>query len=587
MAITKVELPITWSAYINRMDTYEPKTSWYVSDIKRDSPDYQIISYITPASPTTLYGTMLGMDYSKAQRLLQEYRSSIVKVKLEKVDGSLEEESLITVHNIENPVLNSYVTIHQNISQYIKVSPELGTKEINLSNDIIDQLLLNGVGIAFVPEFVGYDMINVKILRLVFEGEWTPNIPTLKSPIGGVKMDITKNIIFEWIHDGVFSQSGYELRYRPKGTTQWLTVNGGADQSYTLPANTLTSGEYEWQVRTKMEHGGQEAVSEWSTIGVFMATEATNAPIIVTPQPGEVIPVQDLTIEWEPVTNQIQFEVELLQGGQRVQHELRTSSNNKVTFPGWLENNQSYVLRVRVLAENQFWSDWAEVNISVSYTAPAKPVITITPNSEDAYLEIDVYNPPPTGTEPTAVSQELFRREPGGPWVKIANLSPNGKFNDYTVASGKVYEYRAVVLADNDVTNTSDNFPGYVKFNFDVIAVANNPVVFVKLKEDPRRSFSKNFNAIRKQFAGRKQIVTEFGETIGLDSSLGYFVQADDLYKLDEIASRQETLLYRDVRGRKHYITIEQMNVNDEIRLIDHYSVEMTITEVYYKEGVN
>ena len=72
-----------------------------------------------------------------------------------------------------------------------------------------------------------------------------------------------------------------------------------------------------------------------------------------------------------------------------------------------------------------------------------------------------------------------------------------------------------------------------------------------------------------------------------MDSSLGYFVQADDLYKLDEIASRQETLLYRDVRGRKHYITIEQMNVNDEIRLIDHYSVEMTITEVYYKEGVN
>lgn len=424
--------------------------------------------------------------------------------------------------------------------------------------------------------------VNVNI---IVRGDFENNSPTLNNPVGGSVQNINEPITFSWNHNGTLEQESFELRYRVKGTTTWTTVSETTNrQSYTLPANTLTINEYEWQVRTTSEYGFQ---SPWSEIGVFSVAETTPAPIILKPLPDEEIGISDLRVEWESPT-QYQYEIQLLDENDNIiWSDSKISTAKSIEVKNILENNRTYKVRLRVNEQGGIFSPWVEVEFTVSYTPPAKPIITITPNSEDAYLEIDVYNPPPTGTEPTAVSQELFRREPGGQWVKIANLSPNSKFNDYAVASGKVYEYRAVVLADNDVTNTSDNFPGYVKFNFDVIAVANNPVVFVKLKEDPRRSFSKNFNAIRKQFAGRKQIVTEFGETIGLDSSLGYFVQADDLYKLDEIASRQETLLYRDVRGRKHYITIEQMNVNDEIRLIDHYSVEMTITEVYYKEGVN
>src|SRR5690606_1996872 len=112
---------------------------------------------------------------------------------------------------------------------------------------------------------------------------------------------------------------------------------------------------------------------------------------------------------------------------------------------------------------------------TVSYTPPAKPVLTITPNEEISALEIDIHNPPPSGTEPTPVSQELFRREQGGQWIKLADLVPNSSYIDYAVASEKTYEYRVAVLADNDTTSTSDVFIGSLKIKDAILSSANNP----------------------------------------------------------------------------------------------------------------
>src|SRR5690606_17466462 len=141
---------------------------------------------------------------------------------------------------------------------------------------------------------------------------------------------------------------------------------------------------------------------------------------------------------------------------------------------------------------------------------------------------------------------------------------PNSSYIDYAVASEKTYEYRVAVLADNDTTSTSDVFIGSLKIKDAILSSANNPAEFVRLVLSPERSFNFDFNATLKHFAGRSKPVTEFGEQIENNFSLGYLVKKDDLDTLLNLARKQETLLYRDSRGRKYFSTIASMSVDDD-----------------------
>lgn len=581
MAVTRIDLPAKWIAGIEGPVSGDGDwSSTTVSDPA--DPNYTIIAW---AATSRAFGTLVGFDFEIIRKAFIDDANATMTLRMY-LNAFSPADSDIGVHNLENAP-DEYTSLGNVYNPIRHHSFGEGEKWIEVDLTYLrSHFLQNAKGISFLPAGM-LDYASNPIL--ILDGNWIPNRPQIVAPVGGVKEDRTKDITLKWRHDGVLEQHGYDLRYRKKGASIWTEVsNLTSDEYYILPANTLEAEEYEWQVRTKMDDGTETgAVGPWSLTEVFNATEATNAPVIITPTPGMVMPTQDLRIEWEPVTNQTNFEIELVRGGQVVESTQRSSSQNSVTLNGWLENNTSYIVRIRVLADGQFWSDWAKVNISVSYTPPAKPVLTITPNEELSALEIDIYNPPPQGTEPTPVSQELFRRVQGGQWIKLANLVPNSSYTDYAVASEKTYEYRVTVLADNDVTSTSDVFNGSVVVRDVILSIASNPVEFVRLVLNPERSFNVDFGAVKKRFAGRTKPVVEFGETIELTSSLSYLVSEDDFYTLHDMASRQETILYRDSRRRKHYITIDSMTVDDEIKYRDYYVVNLSISEVDYKEGID
>lgn len=581
MAVTRIDLPAKWIAGIEGPVSGDGDwSSTTVSDPA--DPNYTIIAW---TATSRAFGTLVGFDFEIIRKAFIDDANATMTLRMY-LNAFSPADSDIGVHNLENAPAE-YTSLGNVYNPIRHHSFGEGEKWIEVDLTYLrSHFLQNAKGISFLPAGM-LDYASNPIL--ILDGNWIPNRPQIVAPVGGVKEDRTKDITFTWRHDGVFPQYGYDIRYRLKGTTTWTEVsNFTSDEHYILPANTLEAGEYEWQVRTKMDDGTETgAVGPWSLTEVFNATEATNAPVIITPTPGMVMPTQDLHIEWEPVTNQTNFEIELVRGGSVVRSTQRTSSQNSITLNGWLENNTSYIVRLRVLAEGQFWSDWAEVNISVSYTPPARPILTLTPNEDDASIEIDVHNPPPQGTEPTPVSQELFRRERGGIWIKIADLVPNSDFIDYAVASEKNYEYRVVVHGNNNTSTTSNTFNGFVTFKEDILNVANEPSIFVKLQLNPARSFNTDYGAVKKKFTGRTKPVVEFGETIEFTSSLSYLVSEDDFYTLHDMASRQETILYRDPRGRKHYITIDSITVDDEIKYRDYYVVNLSISEVYYKEGID
>src|SRR5699024_8970234 len=108
-------------------------------------------------------------------------------------------------------------------------------------------------------------------LFIQIEGEWSVQEPTIIGPVGGEAQNVEEPITFNWTHNGALDQEKYELRYRLKGDNDWVTVeNESSDPSYTLPANSLSLGEYEWQVRTISEYGFE---SIWSSLSTFTVAE--------------------------------------------------------------------------------------------------------------------------------------------------------------------------------------------------------------------------------------------------------------------------------------------------------------------------
>lgn len=587
MAITRIELPATWMAGL-QTNGIDPFTSSWSTMVVYDPAQGQgsIMAYSTSS---VYFGTALGFDHVLLTRALRDDASATIKLEMTDVEGY----ALLGAHNLESAP-DSYSSLPSNWWNTVgEATPETRWGRGRVASDISQfrpALSQNYTGVMFwwgeiYPPVGQFEPPNPV---LILEGNWTPSTPSLETPTGGVLRDRTKPIEFKWVHSGIYPQNKYELRYRVKGTSTWTTITvTSTSQTHTLPANTLTANEYEWQVRTTMSDGTNEATSPWSSIGIFNATNETNAPTIQSPTNGQTLPTQNLTVQWASVPNQTQINVELIRNGQRVQQVTRSQTGNSITLNGWLDNNQSYIVRLRVLASGQLWSDWAEVNINVSYTQPARAILNIIPDQDNANLLIRINNPPPTGTQPTPVRQDLFKREPGGSWIKLANLLPNSDYIDYAVASGQQYEYRVTVYADNDTSITSNVFRNSVKFSEDILSLANEPTVFVKLKLNPSRAFNKNYNVVKKNFAGRKFPVAEFSELTELNTTLSYLVSESDMVLLERIAASQETVLYRDPRGRKHYVVINAMTVNDEIKYPNYYVINLSTSEVDYKEGID
>lgn len=424
-----------------------------------------------------------------------------------------------------------------------------------------------------------------EIYKVIIEldGDFDNPRPSPTTPTGGSTLNRNETIRFAWNHNSNFNQVIYELRYRVTGSSNWEVVQAdSSNQYFDLPAGTLMTDEYEWQVRTTSEYG---FISPWSLTQVFNTAETTPSPIFIEPINESVIEISDLHVEWDSV-DQYQYEFELLDDNNNViWSDARISTSQELSIDNILENGQSYRLRLRVNQDGNFFSPWVQITINVDYTQPASPTLEITPNGDESNLRIFIDNPTPTGTEPQAVNQELFKREPGGSWIKLADLLPNSEYIDYAVASDQTYEYRVTVHGNNDTSTRSNVFSGSVTVDYTVINLANDPGLFIKLEIVRDRSGATNLNATKKQFAGRRFPVTEFGETLENDVDIECLVTPNEYQFLIDLFKRQETLIYRDSRGRKMYATIASFSFNDEYK--QYVSISTSFSQVDYKEGID
>lgn len=409
-----------------------------------------------------------------------------------------------------------------------------------------------------------------------------PVAPTKLSPSGTV-IDRTKVKRFSWQHNDPNTndtQSSAVLEWKTQGSTTWNIINvSGNSQYYDVSANVFPLGDIVWRVRTYDQAG---LVSPYSAETVFTAADPSDAPVILSP--SATVPVARPVVQWSSGT-QTAYQIvidDIL--GTNVWDTGEVISTNKARTIGVdLLNGGQYVLKVRIKNGAGLWTDNAILQITVSFTPPAEPILTLSPGEASIILGID--NPTPSGTQPNVTGNDIYKKI-DGEWVRIAE-GIISQYRDYNVASNRTYEYKVRAQGENTTFSDSDTANTSIRFNgvwLHDITYPDSTYRQFKADGGGRTSQWEVESAIL-QFKGRKAPVIETGEmqmeVVSFNLALMDMEEADALQSL--VYSRN-TLCYRDGRGRMVFGLITKLPLNDESWRGQTTSLE--IMKIDYKEGV-
>lgn len=234
----------------------------------------------------------------------------------------------------------------------------------------------------------------------VFSINRAPYAPSLTAPGENSTVNGDVQQRFSWSFadpDTGDSQSAYDLRYRPQGTTSWTVLSANTPNQFRdVAAGTFGVGSYEWQVRTYDAFG---YAGPYSASSFFDVADTPPGPTITAPINGSTIPFSSGSVQWS-TSEQDAFEVRrVADDGAGAPDETTVyytsgvtesalTRSHALTFP---ENGRYEHVQVRTRYQT-VWSPWSSVRILVDYSAPLVPSVTVTPTAPS--ITVDIEQPP-------------------------------------------------------------------------------------------------------------------------------------------------------------------------------------------------
>lgn len=177
--------------------------------------------------------------------------------------------------------------------------------------------------------------------------------PTLSSPVDAT-VDASKVITFKWRRASPvasLTSQEFEIRTTGAGSALWTGTFDGDTYSFTLPADTLTAGDYQWRGRS---YNRDNVAGSWSSWANFTALAAPPMPFVETtndPKP---------TVTWE-ADGQEAYQVRI------GDHDTGTMFGTATTYtsPEFIPDGDTLV-EVRVLNKWNLWSPWGQTIASIS-----------------------------------------------------------------------------------------------------------------------------------------------------------------------------------------------------------------------------
>lgn len=316
-------------------------------------------------------------------------------------------------------------------------------------------------GSSLADTWVGFNTATVADAQFTVAG--APNAATLTYPIGNTLVASTRAFSFQIGHnaatpgDVLDAQSNLDIQYRIVGAPSWTALsNLGAVIAYQMAAGALATGAYEWQARTWSDG----VAGAWSASDYFTVAVPPAAPTVTSPTSGATVNVATVPVIWS-APGQAQSQARLTGdiAGAADPNTIYsdtgvvTSSAGSATLAAGTNNVAAHV-QVRVTTTvGGFWSDWADVPVSIAWQPPARPSVILAPDASTGTLVVTVVNPTPTGNEPTPDTVWLYVTE-AGVETRRAILTPNAVWT-YLLPAGDVGVRAVAIYTPTGVSNDS------------------------------------------------------------------------------------------------------------------------------------
>jgi len=170
-------------------------------------------------------------------------------------------------------------------------------------------------------------------------------------------------------------------------------------EAFNLIANSFKNGNtFDYQVKTWGEFATGSA---WSDTATFITT-STPVANITTPS-VDAYAYSELTMEWDYTqsegNDQVQYiaklydENDLLLESKTVSSTITSGNTGSCTFDYPLGNNTNYKVTLTVQEQNGLWSELSEVEFTTEFLQPMQPVISVSLDSSDGSVDVDITNP--------------------------------------------------------------------------------------------------------------------------------------------------------------------------------------------------
>lgn len=462
------------------------------------------------------------------------------------------------------------------------------TKSTQNTETITTKLLLNGIDSIQVP-------LPANVLEPNCNYEWktvvytdvgnitstdesyfttidvTPSAPKIISPQSQY-LDGEQPIILTWQHNisTGSTQYAYDIDYLQGGDwTNLVNHAVSSAQTYTIPANTLTAGNFQWRVRTYNTSNvpGPYTTSERNIVDV-----PPSSPTI-----SSVTNVPRLSVSWQ-ATGQEAFNLMILD-----------SSNNTVVNSGNVYGVQkqyqidtylpdgNYTISLKIQNAQGEWSNLSTNNVTIrnspqgAYEIQATPIrngvaISFGPPLPDygAYVGETIlqtsgkYLTDKIGTTETTPDGNRYILRDGEPIAKIEGNT----FIDYT--SVGTHEYKLRVTFENGTYYDSPSVTAAPILPYATIAFLDNPgnlfVLMYQRDERPTTTKQISETLVSHNFLGRPLPV--------YDATGQKNIQWDFVYTIlhnpkgvEQFFTKQKTVIVRDPKGEVAIGIIQSHNI--------------------------
>jgi len=416
---------------------------------------------------------------------------------------------------------------------------------------------------------------NRPYINVVYE-DVPPDKPTLIAPIGIYK-DSKSVIRFEWQYNSDVggTQKAFDLQWSID-QANWTTVSlTTANNYYDMPANTLPAGNIYWRVRTYNEY---DEVGPYSDIQSFYAIGAPAAPALNAIPANSARPV----VSWSAFSQQV-YQLQVLSGDTVVYDSgiVPGISIRQHKIKAWLEDGE-YTVQLRIKDEYDLWSDWASATVTISTDKPEKPSITLQRSEYGIELQI----------ADMADYALIYRSDYGTDDYVCIGKTTSTTYIDNSVRNKAEYQYyvRSVAELASDVEIYEDSDTQFIQAEFRHSLIApvsdlSNIFVFTRsLNTPPKRVYDRVLGGAYVLYAGRTYPVWEPSEHISTGLSLTFFLRTwAEVESFVALYDRKETVLYRDVKGRKIYGVMSGLQVTEDRT---GYVVSFLLNQVDYNEEV-